>query len=109
MSLASLLNTTCTIQRNTQGAQDAHGHPAASWADTFTSVPCRLSGARGREINVDQMVVVADYVLYVGPATDITERDRVVLGGVTYDVKFVATVNNRIGAHHKEAALQVIR
>ena len=118
MSYAGLLPQTCTIQRYTEGAQDAYGHPAQTWADLATSVPCRRMNAKGYETKADdKTVVVADYVFFLKKGQAITERDRITtlkLSGTAVDTATyeVLKVNAILGARkedHREVWVQVIR
>lgn len=62
----------------------------------------------GREIKVGAEVVQAEYLLYIEDV-DITEQDRVVLDGVTYDVLLVDERQDGVGIHHKECWLRAVR
>ena len=117
MSFTSLLIGTCTIERYTTGAADAYGTPAKTWADHLVDEPCRLmAGSRaigsaagaGGEILVGAKLVVADYILFI-EAVDITEQDRVVSGGVTYEILTVADRADGMASHHKEVYLKTVR
>lgn len=108
MSYTSLLINTCTVQRNTAGAQDAYGTPADAWADHLADIACRLMAGTGKEITVGAEVVIAKYKLFLGDV-DITEQDRVVIGGVTYEVLLVTDKQDESGSHHKECFMRVVR
>ena len=114
MSYEDLLISVCTIERNTPGVPDTYGNPAPSWANHLVDEPCRLTvaggpGSRGgRELKVGAEVVIADYNLFLN-AVDVTEQDRVVLGGATYEVLLVATRQDSTTGHHKECSMRVVR
>ena len=113
MSYLTLLINTCTVQRNTPGVADAYNNPTPSWADHLTDIACRLSssmarGGLGWELRVGAEVVIADYKLFLGDV-DITEQDRVVLGGITYEVLMVTDRQDGTGSHHKEAYMRTVR
>ena len=108
MSFTSLLINTCTVRRYTAGAQDAYGNPAEAWANHIIDEPCRLMAGQGREIMVGAKLVIADYVLFIDDA-DITEQDRVVVSGVTYEVLLVGPRQDSTVEHHKECFLRTVR
>ena len=117
MSFTSLLIETCTIERYGTGIADAYGTPEKTWADipTLVDEPCRLmagtSGSNtsaGREFTIGAKLVVADYIMFIGDV-DITEQDRVVTGGVTYEILMVADRADGISSHHKEVWLKAVR
>lgn len=109
MSYTSLLINTCTIQRFTAGAQNAYGNPAKAWADIATDEPCRWSTPQNREIKVGAEVVLADLQLFLGADTVITEQDRVVLDGATYEVLSAADRQNGSANHHVECLLRTVK
>ncbi len=120
MSYESLLISTCTIQRYTEGARDSYGKPALTWADYLVDEPCRLvpgigkgtllagkeTGQSGFFVNAN--VVEAGYTLFLRDV-DITEQDRVVLDGITYEVRIVLGPENTVGIHHKECFIETVR
>lgn len=114
MSFVSLLIDTCTVQRYTEGGADAYGIPTKTWAAHLTDEVCRLMAGTGRvsstgiEVRLEAKVVIASYVLFIGDV-DITERDRVVIGSVTYQVLAVADRQNGVGSHHKECLMDTVR
>lgn len=86
-----ILNSTCTIKTKTETSDGQGGH-YDTWANTYTSVDCRLGvrtsagalGARGgREVFPDE------YTLNVHHDQAISEGDQIVAGGVTYEVVHV--------------------
>jgi head-tail adaptor len=91
----ALLATTCTIQRAVETRTD-QGGTRQTWADLATGVPCRLDVLRGLQINASNekeidgaLGVVMDYTLYLKHTQDITEKDRVILGGHMFEVQAV--------------------
>ncbi len=108
MSFTSLLIETCTVQRYTEGAADNYGVPAKTWADHLTDQACRINATTGREVLVGAKVVVADYKMFIADI-DITEQDRVVSGGVTYEVLLVSDRQNSTVDHHKECLMKAVR
>ena len=115
MAFADLLISTCTVYRYTEGAQDAYGNPTLIWAAHLTDEPCRLmagvSGSNtstGREFKSGAELVVADYIMFIGDV-DITEQDRVVSDGITYEILMVADRQDGVASHHKEVWLKAVR
>ena len=108
MSYDTLLISTCTTKRFTEGAADSYGNPIKTWPDNLTNQPCRLSTPSGREIMVGAEVVVADYLLFIGDV-DITEQDRVVIDTVAYEVLLVKSLQDSTSGHHRECYLRTVR
>ena len=108
MSYTSLLIETCTTQRFTEGVIDDYGNPTKTWADHLTDEPCRLNANRGRELKFGAEIVVADYELFLDDV-DITEQDRVVLDGNTYEVLLVEEYADSLGDHHKQVWMRIAR
>ena len=113
MTYTSLLIETCTISRNTPGAAGNYGTPAPSWADHLTDEPCRRViagslGTSGREIHIGAEVVVADYQFFLEDI-DVTEQDRIISGGVSYEVLMVDRKQGELATHHKEAFVRTVR
>jgi len=108
MSFSSLLIHNCTTQRYTEGAADAYGNPTLTWNNHLTDEPCRLISISGREVKIGAELVVADYKLFTKDV-DITEQDRVSVGGLTYEVLLVEKHSDSLGGHHKEALLRISR
>ena len=103
MGYIDLLIQTCTIRRYTDGETDAYGEPIKVWADYLTK-PCRLVAGSGREVKVGAEVVASNFRLFLEDV-DVTERDRVVVGGDTYEVVLVSDRQDGSGVHHKECDL----
>ena len=117
MSYTDLLINTCDVERFTEAiALDAYGIPEKTWTVHLDDEACRfMSGRGGRgiantgmEVRIGAEVVIADFKLFLGDV-DITEQDRVVVDGVTYQILIVAPVSNGFGNHHKECWLRTVR
>lgn len=108
MSYTSLLIDTCTVQRFSEGAQDAYGAPVLTWSDNLSDIACRLQDGNGVELKVGTEIVVADFKLFLGDV-DITEQDRVVIGTVTYEILLAKELQDGFNGHHKEVFLRVAR
>jgi len=107
MSYTSLLIDTCTIERFGEGAADAYGKPAITWSDHLTEA-CRLQAGVGKELTIGAEVVVADYKLFLGDV-DVTEQDRAIVEGVTYQILLVMNRSNGVDDHHKECLMRAVR
>ena len=111
MSFTTLLIDTCTTQRFTEGAADAYGVLVKTWANNLEDQACRLETSpisAGREIKVGAEVVVADNRIYVLDV-DITEQDRVIIYGITYEVLLVESFSDGIEKQHKRCWLKTVR
>ena len=108
MSYSTLLIHVCTIQRFTEGAADSYGNPSLTWADYLVDEPCRLTTSSGREVKVGAEIVIADYRLFVEDI-DITEQDRVVIGGNIYEVLLVQGYSDDSASHHKQVWMRIAR
>ena len=108
MTFATLLIDTCTVRRFTEGAQDAYGIPAKTWANHLVDEPCRVSTPTGIEIKVGAEIVIADLLLFIGDV-DVTEQDRIVLNTITHEILLVKDRQNGVGSHHKECYLRTVR
>ncbi|KKM15251.1 hypothetical protein LCGC14_1697900 [marine sediment metagenome] len=108
MSYIDLLISTCTIRRFAEGVADTYGVLAKTWSDHLLLQACRLMDMKGREVKIGAEVVVAEFMLFLGDV-DVTERDRVLLDGFTYEVVMVNVKQNGVGLHHKECLMVRIR
>ena len=86
-------------------AIDNYGEPVVAWATVIESEPCRLMKKAGYETIDGKLVVVANYMLFVKFQT-ITEKDRVVIGSDTYEVRLVYNASG--SDHHLELGLEII-
>lgn len=109
MSYTSLLINTCTIRRFAEGLPDAYGVKVKTWADHLVDEACRWSIPSNREVKVGAEVVLADLQLLLRANTDITEQDRVVLDGVTYEVLYAADKQNKTANHHVKCMMRCVR
>lgn len=82
------LPATCTIQRSSRSANSI-GERVVSWSTASSGVACRLAReqrAAQRGSMSQQSVVIGPWVLTVATTVDIRSGDRVIVGGVTYEV-----------------------
>jgi Phage head-tail joining protein. len=90
--MQTVLNTslpgTAVLQRNTQ-ASDGQGGKTDAWA-AYGTVACRISPfvrRMGGEENLGARVeAVRERLITLPASTDITETDRIVTGGQTFEV-----------------------
>ena len=115
MAFADLLINKCTVQRYEDAGTDAYGNPIKDWTDHLTNQACRIMAGigggmtgLGREIVIGAEVVIANYKLFIGNV-DITEQDRVIVDGVTYEVLLVAPRQDAMGKHHKACYMRTVR
>ena len=99
-----MLTGTCDVSRQAAG-QDALGQRNGAWADDSTGNPCLLQPKSGKEFKRDDRVVVSTLKLFLQPGVDVTEDDRIVPGGKTYNVLFVWDAAGR--GHHLELDLEL--
>ena len=78
------LTQTCTIQRVSYGTGP---QPTKTWATLASNIPIRMQQmATGAvEVNEPVEVTVAQFTAYLPYGTNITGRDRVVIGSATYE------------------------
>lgn len=85
----------CTIQRRTQVRSGLDY--TYTWADIAQNVPCRITeqGDVGREFEQAGSVVgSSDLIIRLPYGTDITNADRIINNGTTYDVTRVLVRSN---------------
>jgi len=82
------LPDTCTIRRKTL-VSDGMGGYTETWSDLATGVKCRIATSRYRP----EEAAIAEkftgrtlWMLTLPAGTDVTNEDRVVLSGTTYEV-----------------------
>lgn len=88
---AGYLPDLCTIQRATQ-TQDDLGGVVLTWAIFATDVRCRMdepkTGTAEQAIDMAPGTAVKR-IMHFGYSQDVTVKDRVVYGGLTYEVSEV--------------------
>lgn len=108
MSFTGLLNNTCTIQtKSSDYTTTADGTVTETWANTYTSVPCRLDKLRSsynqERIGLDPE---STHILFVEYSRTIVRGNRVIVDSITY---FVLNVDDPTGHnHHKECELKLL-
>jgi len=82
-----MLPSSCTIQTRTTAA-DAQGGITATWANSYTNVPCKFSVLQMKEPGFAgaQWHVTTGWVLSIHHDQPIAVGNRVVFGGDTYEV-----------------------
>lgn len=108
MAFVDLLINRCTVRRWEDAGTDDYGNPIKDWGDHLTNQACRLMAGAGREVTIGAEVVIADYKLFI-QNVEITERDRVIVDDVTYEVLLVADRQDSTEKHHKACYMRVVR
>ncbi|MEN6533751.1 MAG: hypothetical protein ABFD60_07015 [Bryobacteraceae bacterium] len=105
-----LLKNLCDVKTLSVGAADEDGHPVESWATT-SGVRCRVySYGFGRETLEWKEALIGDYLFDFAPDQAITEQDKIVFEGDTFDVIMVRQCRGYNGAmHHKVALARLVR
>ena len=107
MAFSGLLNKTCTIQTVTR-AKDQYGSSDETVTNTATNVPCRMQPMSGREQSIySSDRAVATHKMFCETDVAITEDNRIVFNGSSFDVEFVKNVD--FMDHHYELELREIR
>lgn len=84
--LVTLLPDTCNIL-SVSLAPDGQGGMTETWGTAYASVSCRLDPIRGSEnVTAANLQDFHAYQLTVPYDTTLTEQNRVVHGGVTYNI-----------------------
>jgi head-tail adaptor len=92
---SDLLWTTGTFERVTQTADD-YGAYADTWATLSADVPVGLMAVSGAERWASSRVeAVSQWRAWCSPVAGLTERDRVVIDGTTYNIRFVDDIERR--------------
>lgn len=103
MSYRGLLKDRATLERNTATGVDAHNRPNVTWTTLATLVPCRFVPQKvGEALQSGDVVSVAGRVHFL-KSQDVTEGDRFVLSGETYNIKGVSVIYSATKPHHLEA------
>ena len=108
MSLDNLKTQVATIERNQAGADEAdeHGQPVQRFRPIGTAW-CRLWRRTAKEQIKDADVVVGEWAAVLDFGVDVLATDRIVVDGVTYEVKDV-NPNPGLKGHHCEASLKAV-
>ena len=108
MSIARMLTQTATITDTPKGSTDAEGNWVPGPGPPATSTePCRLQHGTSEEVFVGADRIIADALLFLGPATAITGRSEVTVDGKRYQVVGrPAELRTPRGVHHLEVHLR---
>lgn len=107
MSYNGLLNTTTTIQQiSSPIGRDSIGGPSRTWADLYASIPARIEilTVTEREI-LGRQGISATHRQFVQKGYTITERERAITGGVTFDIVGVMEMPAYSSVHHTELTM----
>lgn len=94
MAFGNLLDSKCTIKRETLGVADGQGgHAASTWNILYKRIPCRFESlqktAGTQSFSYDKNVTYPDYHVYLVYRTGIKEGDRIYHGGRQFEIKLV--------------------
>ena len=107
MALADRFRHTLTVERATAGAVSARGHAAQTWT-THLILAGLVQERSGREVEgPNHEAVISNALIFVPSGTDVTERDRIVANGYTYDLLVVRDPGGR-GRHLEIDARRVM-
>lgn len=82
-----ILTGTCTISRKTEGS-DGMGGQSDTWT-TLATVACAIAPAMqadNEQIQELRLGLVSGWIIRLPVGTDVTILDRIVSGGITYEV-----------------------
>lgn len=101
MSIQSLFNKKCTIQKKTQ-SQTSSGQMILTWTDYATNIKCCFNTLDADErIIAGREQVEATHRLYMGYRAGLDEENyRIVVDGKTYDILSLSDASGR--EHHLE-------
>lgn len=93
MSVASLLNLTCTIKTTTFAASSTTGFPVGTIPSGTSGTPCALQAMTSREsVQWSRETGSTMAWLYLLPGTTISTQSRVLISGGQYDSKTFSVV-----------------
>lgn len=110
MSLANLATRPVTYLRWSQSGTDAYGNPQDTWTADGSPTYVWLSQTEATEVTVNEDTQISDWQLVdPNPDAGLTGRDRVQVGGDTFQVVGPPHVTwTPRGPHHLVARLQYI-
>lgn len=98
---SGMATTEATIRRFTATGTDSHGQATGTWAD-LAPVFCEFQEWSAEEAIEGVLTVVRHSKAWFDAEVDLTEADRLVIGGATYEVKGVVAW----AGDHLEVALK---
>lgn len=102
MSFESLKNTSMDISREGTLAKNDIGETVGTWATVESGISIRFQQIGGEERNDESAAIARRGKIWFDPGLDITESDRVVIDGASWEVKVVDL--DVAGAGHHGAA-----
>lgn len=86
MTLPAFATQTITVLRATTITD--HGNTVESWTSpaSHTVTGCSVQPARGDENRTNRDAITTDLIVYAPATADVLDDDRVLYGGVTYDI-----------------------
>lgn len=108
MGIDTFFITSMTIQR-ASATTDRYGDDVADWTSpTTTVVSGWLHDLSSFESYGNRDTTSVSAQIFLPSGTDITSGDRVVIGGITYEVEGAPNVaRTPLGEHHLEVSLRI--
>lgn len=107
MSFEALKNTTMTISREGSLAKNDIGETVGTWATVASGVSVRFQQVGGEERTDESAAVARRGKIWFDLGLDITESDRVLIDGASWEVKVVEADVAGAG-HHGAAELMAV-
>lgn len=110
MTLANLLKQSLTVQRWGVTGTDDYGNDVYG-VSSSTTVSGYLQQTEAQEVTLDRQTYISDWLVVLPAGTGLDANDRIVYGGVTYEVigPPADEWNPRLGVtDHREARLRVV-
>ena len=107
MSFESLKNATMDISREGTLAKNDIGETVGTWAVVASGVSVRFQEMGGEERTDQSVAVVRRGKIWFDLGLDLTESDRVVIDGASWEVKLVEADVAGAG-HHGAAEIQAV-
>ncbi len=82
---------------------DSYGNPNKVWAN-LPVLSGRISYPKGRQVQRGTEVVPVEAVLFLNNVV-VTERDKVLVDTIEFEILFVAILQDGVDGHHKEISL----
>lgn len=103
----SLLIDTCDIVRKTETSRTSSNNPVYTESTIATGVKCRIANTSGIESKYPFRAIPYNYRLFI-KYQGLSERDKIVSSGSTYELTSVYNVKDNVGYHHTEAWLEKV-
>ncbi|KKN50677.1 hypothetical protein LCGC14_0630260 [marine sediment metagenome] len=105
MSFTTWLNITCNLERFNPGVLDSYNRPTGTWDSLAANAKCRIQKSKGKEFKVKSEMRLSTHTLFL-QTQDVTEKDRVVISTVVYNILSVEDAAGHV--HHLELELELV-